>query len=285
MKKFISVLISVCVIISVVVQASDAKSFLASLGDSSVSSLNQATTSTAKQIAQDTQQSTSPFIKSIQANSDATMQQPQTVYLRNYSEKGITKNSFLCHGADGVNFEASDCSDADISGVKGFNFVGGKTVQLFNNFSYWMKQKVQEQKYAEISLRYNESQAKAYLQQQGWVATNAYCIIISTDPVLQKVIKPDMQVPAGKVKVIAQLLYNGAGMLQLWSEDAALIDIGKGFDLEVSNEQEGKSSYVLEKESILQKFLESIDLQPHNRQDDVYVNATTSPRMIRIKAV
>tara|TARA_Y100000588_G_C14278104_1_gene935460 strand:+ start:435 stop:1502 length:1068 start_codon:yes stop_codon:yes gene_type:complete len=174
---------------------------------------------------------------------------------------GIKKNSFLCSSMTGTKvyyhtssdanqqttFGADDCFTAQINNAIGIDMSGGHTLQLFNQFMYWSRQKAQKIQAIEASQESKATQAGINRQaqqvqdalntlnnQQGWDIIGPQCLIITTDPIMQKVIAPDKIAKTNEVKVVAQLWYSGDYLVQLWSQDVAMVPKGASFTVQVS---------------------------------------------------
>ena len=208
----------------------------------------------------------------------------QGVLFAGLQEQGVLKNTFLCQGSQ---FEGSVCSQDLIDNAIGFDIASSRTLQFFNNFGYWLAQKEQRREYVKNDLRYQGAAIDAKMDEEGWAATSAYCIFLSTDPLLQKLVEPNKKVPAGKVKVIAQLLYNGNNLIQLWSQDVLFIEPGKQVSVIVTSQEDSRLENMLAssvQEQGVMGFIEQLGLQQNNRDQDLYSKAQGSPRMIRLQA-
>lgn len=177
------------------------------------------------------------------------------IVFKGLTEIGISKNTFLCGktsvgqgSAGGTGFEAGDCNYNTIENAVGVDMAGGHTLQFFNNFMYWVQQKSQKIQAIEATREASPSQSgrdaeTARLQQKvdqlndqaGWGTLGPQCVIISTSSILQETIEPGQQAGADQVKVVAQLWYSGDYLIQLWSQDVAMIPKGKGFTISLSN--------------------------------------------------
>ncbi len=207
---------------------------------------------------------------------------PNALVFEGLQEEGIGKNTFLCpEQASGA-----VCSQADVDGAVGYDIHGGKTLQFFDNFVYWLQQKEHRRQYVKTNLRYDGSALTNKLNQEGWGATSAYCVLVSTDPMLQKVVLPTQKAPKGTVKVIAQLLYSGENVLQLWSQDVVFMKPGQRFKLVVSSQEDNKLAAALQESSHatgVAHYIEKLGFQKSTRKDYIYNAASDSPRMVRIQ--
>lgn len=195
-------------------------------------------------------------------------------------ESGITKNNFLCTNAIASSIA---CHDANTN-AQGVSLHSGETLQIFNDQAYWFHQKAKSEQYAMQVQKYDASELQNFMQQQGWGCMGGFCIIISSNPVLTNQIQPDLKPDGSQEKVVAQLWYAGAQLLQLWSQDAKLITKGQPFQILLSNTtdplliQSASSS-----PSTKEQFLQALQLQQKNRDETVYNAATDSPRSIKIQ--
>lgn len=209
---------------------------------------------------------------------------PVGISFRGIQEEGVNKNTFLCP----VEASGSSCSQETINDAVGFDISGGKNLQFFDNFVYWLLQKAHREQFVKEDLRYDGVALTKKMNQEGWGATNAYCIIISTNPMLQQLVMPGQSVAKGKQKVIVQLWYSGQDVIQLWSQDVVELSPGQGFKVIVSNNEDDKLEALIDesKKAVgLAVFLEKLGLQANNRKDAEYAQATGSPRMVRIEVV
>lgn len=210
------------------------------------------------------------------------------ITFKGVTESNVVVNTFLCE-KDGVNFEAEDCTTDRIKNAVGFDISGGYTLQFFNNFTYWIKQKEKYEQQLKINhpyLKANQDALAKRMQKDGWglimpdgsVVGGAYCIIISTNPVLQQAIEPDKQVAKGesKVKVIAQLWYNGNNLIQLWSQDVQILSAGKSFSVKISSDPDMQLDVILAAKIKGQDdYISAVTklVQPNNRNIEAYNNA------------
>lgn len=205
------------------------------------------------------------------------------------TEKNISKNNFLCPT------QAYDCSQATIEGAAGYNLSGGKTLQFFNNQVYWARQKALREQYLSKVERYKTSEAvhisglqtlQQKMMSDGWGAMGGYCIIITTDPMTAYVAQPN-QVPAsGQVKLVVQLWYSGDLLLQLWSQDVAILSANKSFSVQVSSDADpltGVEVAAINSSTPLKtSFLSGLGFVEFNRKSSLYSIATQSPRTVKI---
>lgn len=215
------------------------------------------------------------------------------VVFQGMTEEGIVRNTFLCGkhsvtsaGTSGVTVAAQDCSAHQVLQAIGFDISGGKTVQFFNNFTYWLRQKGQEEQAYQINHpQATQSDIAAHMQSKGWGSMGAYCILISTNEILQNMVAPHKQARAGQIKVIVQLWYNGDNLIQLWSQDVAIMTPGQNFTVVISNAVDSNLITMLQESDHVQGYLKSIGkiMQPNNRNIARYHDAKDSPRMVRIQ--
>ncbi|MFA5998925.1 MAG: hypothetical protein WC747_02830 [Candidatus Babeliales bacterium] len=200
-----------------------------------------------------------------------------SVVFQGLDDSSIKINTFSCpSGSTG----STDCSDADTN-AKGLVLSDQMPLQLFNNQSYWLRQQAQVEQHAQTVLRRTGSDLQTYMQDQGWVAMGSYCILISTNPILTDVVMRDKKASGDQVKVVIQLWYNGENLIQLWSQDAAVMSKTQGFNVVVSSAQDDQISK-LPKLSDATTFLDKIGLQINNRTTQ-YGKAKNSPRSVKIK--
>ena len=214
------------------------------------------------------------------------------------SESGITQNSFLCgkqgvgtvsSAKGGTNFEAVDCDYTEIQGAVGFDISKGHTLQFFNNFTYWLRKKgdrEQDIKSGDTNSTggsLTTAEVTAKMDSEGWGSIGAFCIIISTNPTLQKSVLPDKQPEKGETKLIVQLWYNGNDLIQLWSQDVVMIKQGQNFTIAISNGEDSNLEAILvdKDQSSYMKAVVGL-MQPINRNSQAYQQAANSPRMVRI---
>lgn len=209
----------------------------------------------------------------------------KAILFKGVQEAGISKNTFLCQGSQ---FSGSSCSQAHIDNAINFDLSGGKTLQFLDNFVYWLQAKDKRRQYIKTDLRYDGSALTSKLQQEGWGATSPYCLLVSTNPMLQKVVLPGQPAPKGSVKVIAQLLYSGSNLIELWSQDVVFVKEGESISLSVSNAADERLPAMLaesKKATGVVNFLEELGLQSNTREEQTYAMASDSPRMVRIEVV
>lgn len=208
---------------------------------------------------------------------------PNALVFVGVQESEVSKNNFLCQGAQ---FSGSICSQESVDGAVGFDISGGKTLQIFNNFSYWIIQKQKRKEYIKENLRYDGQALENKLNQEGWGVVNPFCILVSTDPMLQKAVLPNKVAPAGTQKVIVQLLYSGNNLIQLWSQDVVFVKPGQRFKVEVSSEPDVRLALMIKESKsskLLNQFLAKLGLDQTNRNEVTYNQAGGSPRMVRLK--
>lgn len=234
-----------------------------------------------------------PAAKAVAKNVSTSSVATAGAIFQGITEQGIVKNTFLCEDSSvtessisGSNVASSDCSINKIKDAIGFDVSGGKTIQFLNNFAYWTRQKSQaEQNYQINNPQASDSDVQNYMQQNGWGSIGAFCIVISTNEVLQEVIEPDKQAGSGEIKVIVQLWYSGDNLIQLWSQDVAMLNPGQTFTLALSNAADTDLSTVLQASSTLSGYISTISktMQPDNRNTQTYAAAIDSARMVRIQ--
>lgn len=207
------------------------------------------------------------------------------------TENGVKRNTFLCgytsvekKSGGGVNVEADDCKVTAIKEAVGFDVSGGQTLQFFNNFTYWLKEKIKKEQSYKINDQLDGDDLEKKMDSEGWGSMGAYCIIVTTNQMLQKVIAPDMVVDAGQVKVIVQLWYNGGNLIQLWSQDVKAIALGKSFAVAITNDEDSSLKQALTVSTKSDQYFSAVTslMQPDNRLEDAYNAASTSPRKVRI---
>lgn len=220
-----------------------------------VNSVRETNTSGAKASVQSKTTGTSsaakPKVAAKRLKSLSTENTSLGVVFKGVTESSITKNTFLC-GKKGVgdvpsggsNFEAEDCNYKMIQDAVGFDMSRGATLQFFNNFTYWLRQKGQREQF----LKTNNPDLKGAslerkMAKEGWDFIGAECIIISTNPIVQKVVRPDLKPKGNEVKVVAQLWYNGDDLIQLWSQDVVMVPKGKSFAVALSNAQDNSDVF------------------------------------------
>jgi len=210
-------------------------------------------------------------------------------------DSSIDKNSFLCPShleAEGQEI----CQNRDQQAI-GFEFDGPKTLQLFNNQQYWVQEKYKKRQLL-MARAYHDSDLESTLKEQGWSITGGFLVLITTDPLITNQVETKVVVTTGKIKVVAQLWYNGDNLIQLWAQDAALINQGEQFSVSLSNsessisqeqksqEVSGISSKIVPKaknfSEIKKQFLEEIELSPKNILMNDYNVAIGSPKNIKI---
>ncbi|MCX5924355.1 MAG: hypothetical protein NTZ68_02960 [Candidatus Dependentiae bacterium] len=202
-----------------------------------------------------------------------------SVVFQGLDDSAVKINTFSCPaGSTG----STDCSSADANSI-GLVLSDQKPLQFFNNQSYWLRQQAQVEQHAQTVLRRSGADLQTYMQGEGWVAMGSYCIFISTNRILTDVVMPAVKASADQVKVVVQLWYNGENLIQLWSQDAAVMPKTQGFKVVVSSAQDAQIS-TLPKLSDETNFLDKIGLQINNRTVQ-YGKAKNSPRSVKIQPV
>jgi hypothetical protein len=83
------------------------------------------------------------------------------------------------------------------------------------------------------------------------------------------------------------LLYNGDSLLQLWSQDAKVLDKDIKFQILISNNTDALASLASTQsstpESLQAAFLSDLKFVRNNRKESVYQIATQSPRSVKIQ--
>lgn len=205
-----------------------------------------------------------------------------TAIFQGLIETGVTKNNFLCSDQNGE--QTSACISAGINS-KGFDVSGGKTLQFFNDVTYWLSKQSQQEQLLATSKNYSGAALQSQMQSEGWIAMGAYCVVISTDPVLQKIAQPALKAAEGDIKVIVQLWYNGNNLMQLWSQDAQALTPGQSFTIQISSEEDTLNLSGNKTLGVVDTFLNNLNLQPNNRLASVYNIAVNSPRSVKIQPV
>lgn len=218
------------------------------------------------------------------------------------TETNINKNNFLCPDVENPSggqtnpSESYDCSQSTIDGASGFNLSGGKTLQFFNNQVYWDRQKALREQYLSKVDRYKNSEdidiknlqtLQEKMKSDGWGAMGGYCIIITTDPMTTYVAQPTKQPASGQVKLVVQLWYSGDLLLQLWSQDVALLSENQSFSVQVSSDEDtffniDVASIITSSIPLKTSFLSGLGFVEFNRKNSVYSIATQSPRSVKI---
>ncbi len=200
-----------------------------------------------------------------------------------YKERGLLMAR--AYGSDSDSDSSSDSSsDSDSSQKK--KAVAGKDKKDKND------------KKTQSSNNNDDLALDAEMQKRGWKTTGAFLLVITTDSLITDQIDPDKIPAKGKIKVAAQLWYNGQDSVQLWAQDALLIDEGAAFSVSLSNsdsslyqEQKGinQVGYNLYKGDgpksfleIKKQFLQEIELVPKNINQNEYISAYGSPRSVTI---
>ncbi|MBI2344528.1 hypothetical protein HYV10_00450 [Candidatus Dependentiae bacterium] len=147
-------------------------------------------------------------------------------------DSSVNKNNFLCPLALYASGNVV-CNDMD-AGMKGFDISEGRTIQIFNNQQYWLQQKV-EREHLLIVRGYKGDRLSGTMTSEGWDHMGAFSIIISTDPIMNQAIEPDMVAAKEQTKVIAQLWYSSSTGLQLWAQDIMILNKGQNFTIFVSS--------------------------------------------------
>ncbi len=214
------------------------------------------------------------------------------VIFQGMTESGVNRNTFLC-GYSSVNssqdtgheVSGADCTVGAIQSAIGFDVSGGRTLQFFNNFTYWLRKKSEkEQAYRIDTPTATDGSVDAYMESDGWGSMGAYCIIVSTNEIMQEVVGQGKQASAGEIKVVVQLWYNGDSLIQLWSQDVAILNPGQSFTIAISNAVDSALPAMLQATSGIKGYLKVVgkSMQPDNRKKHSYNDATNSPRTVRI---
>ncbi len=194
------------------------------------------------------------------------------------NESGITKNSFLSNEA------MVPVPDA-IKKYYGFDISGGRTIQLFNAFLYWLKQKTQaEQVYWAQNPTLMQDEVENYVNNNGWGSVNAFSLIITTNPILQAAYGAIADASIASYQIVVQLWYCGQDRVQLWSQDVQTAAPGQSFQVNITSDADDAAVSIaatFDTNSYLQVVGSNV-LQPGNRDSTTYANATDSPRMVRI---
>jgi len=203
----------------------------------------------------------------------------QSIIFQGLVEAGITKNSFFCPAsATG----STDCSNVD-SGAIGYHVSGSQPLQFFNNQSYWLKQETDRETIVHTDLKYSGASLRNKMISEGWVAMGGYCILISISPILTDLIMPAVKASGGNIKVIVQLWYNGSQLIQLWSQDAAVLPQDKGFKVLITSDLDSQIAKLPALASE-KTFLGKLGLQQNNRLPE-YAQATGAPRSVKIQVL
>lgn len=195
-------------------------------------------------------------------------------------DPSVSINTFLCSpSAVGV----TDCFNVGSSAV-GYDVVDSQPLQLFNNQSYWLTKKAAREHHLQSVERYSGLSLESKMTEEGWAAMGAYCIFITTDSALTQLVMPLLIAKTEEVKVVVQLLYNGQGLIQLWSQDAMLIPVKKSFNIVISAAIDNKTSKLSASSdsSKEESFLEMLRLSQINRQPE-YDQAISSPRSVKLQ--
>jgi hypothetical protein len=196
-------------------------------------------------------------------------------------ETGVSKNNFLCPTSTS---SAVPCIDAN-QRYSNTVLVDGQILQIFNSQAYWVHEQANAEQYDTQVLAYTGSELEAKLQAQGWTAMGGYCILISTNSILTQIVKPELVAQKNQKKIVAQLWYNGDRLLQLWSQDATVVDADASITLEISNAVDPLTEVKNLKQgtSLKDTFLYALPLQPANRDETMYQSASACPRSIKIQ--
>lgn len=200
-------------------------------------------------------------------------------------QSDIHKNTFLCPASaeDGV----QGCHNEQVA-AHGFDVSGGRTIQFCNNQQYWLQQEAARAQYVMTVLNYSGSALDQKLQDEGWKAMGGYAVVISTNPLLVNHVMPEIVASTGQAKVVVQLWYNGSDLIQLWSQDAMILDQGASFQVVLSSTVDNRLSSLFaastKTSSWQNDFLSKLELQPNNRKKSDYDSAVGSPRQVRITA-
>lgn len=208
----------------------------------------------------------------------------QLIFQGLVEQSDINKNTFLCPGSasDGI----QGCRDTQ-SAAHGFDVSGGRTIQFCNNQQYWLQQEAVKAQYISTVRNYTGAELQQKLQNEGWKAMGGYAVVITTDPLLVNFIMPEVVAGSGQIKVIVQLWYNGSDLIQLWSQDAAVLADGTSFQVTLSSAIDSRlpglfAGATTTTPSWQTTFLSKLDIQPNNRQASDYNGAAGSPRHVRI---
>lgn len=207
--------------------------------------------------------------------------QIQAVIFNGLTETKVSRNSFMTPLLN----SSSTFSPTDFN-AKGFNFSSSSILQLFNDQSYWLHQESIKKQYLATVLSYSGSELKNKMISDGWGAMGSYCLIISIDPILTSTIMPNLIANNEQEKVVVQLWYDGNNMLQLWSQDAALLSKNQEFNIAITSDIDPLSELAnsTTQSSIKTIFLKGLHLQQKNRSQSTYQAATQSPRSVKIQA-
>lgn len=198
-------------------------------------------------------------------------------------ESGISKNNFLCPS---ISTGTIPCTAADAN-AKGFNVTNNSMLQLFNNQAFWLNQEAEEKQYVSQVLNYSGADLQNKMIANGWGAMGSYCIILSTDPILTSIIMPNLIAGENQEKIVVQLWYNENEMLQLWSQDAAILSTNQQFTVLITTATDPLPGVMTTPtntpHSLRDSFLKNLHLQQNNRAESVYQIATQSPRSVKIQ--
>lgn len=202
------------------------------------------------------------------------------VYFKGLVEaSSINKNTFHCPES------ALDCQDQGAA-ASGFDISDGRTLQLCNNQEYWLQQEAIQGQYISTVRNYTGTALQAQLADEGWAVVGGFAIIVSSNPLLVQSVMPSVQPSAEQTKVVAQLWYNGSGLIQLWSQDAQLYADGQSFQVLVSNESDDRLptqlAQISQTKNWQDQFLLTVGIQSPNRQAKDYDKAHGSPKQIRL---
>lgn len=210
--------------------------------------------------------------------------QAQILFQGLVEKSSINKNTFLCpaSASDGV----QGCMDEQ-SAAHGFDVSGGRTIQFCNNQQYWLQQETLQAQYISTVRNYTGSSLQEKLRDEGWTSMGGYAVVISTNPFLLDYVMPELVAQSGQVKVVVQLWYNGSDMIQLWSEDAIILDEGSGFNVTISSDTDDRLASLLAAAKSMgsswkDNFLAQLNVQPDNRKKTDYQDANGSPRQVRL---
>lgn len=227
------------------------------------------------------------------ASAVATPATTTGVVFAGLTESGVTRNTFLCgatsvtgSAASGTNFEASNCAITAVKAAAGFDISEGATLQFFNNFTYWLQQKSEQEQSYQINDSLTGSALGEKMNSEGWGSMGACCVIVSTNQIVKETVYQSVVANSGEVKVVVQLWYNGDNLIQLWSQDSVSLKPGQSFTVAISNSPDARLKSTFVAGTGLAQYLAAInnDMQPDNRNEDSYSAATNSPRMVRIVA-
>ncbi len=196
------------------------------------------------------------------------------------SETGVKKNNFACPSSSSSSI--SCVSNTNITSIMHDDTI----IQIFNDQAFWLHEKATSAQYQQTTLNYSTTELSEKLSEQGWGSTGGYCILITSNPLLGSFIQPKLQPNKNQKKIIAQLWYNGNSSLELWSQDVQLLNSDQTFQVAVTNQPDALNSLneTNQTKTLKNEFLQSLNLQPNNRDQATYDAATDSPRSIKIQS-